>query len=220
MLSRRCILVSSPYYCLARHTCNFIATPRVLLAEKAALGNVHFPISCRAEVQPRFATGLALLYSFEFREAEAEFRQVEADDPKCVIAAWGIALSTTERNGANAPQKDLAKGWAQLQPWLAIKAGTEREQMYVDAVRAMYEGYDQTSGDERWHKYLTRTEEIRQKYPDDINASLFYGLGLAWTAGPGKKGIEQRQEAINIFLPIFKQYPSLLDTNDCRCSFR
>jgi tetratricopeptide (TPR) repeat protein len=149
-----------------------------------------------------------LLHSFEFREAEEAFRAVESDDPKCVIAAWGIALSTTERSGANAPQKDLAKGWAQLQPWLAIPAGTEREQMYVDAVRAMYEGYDQTSGDDRWHKYLNRMQEIRQKYPDDINASLFYGLGLTWTAGPGARGIQQRKEALAIFLPIFKQYPN------------
>ena len=176
-------------------------------AEKAALGDVHFPISCRTEVQSRFDSGVALLHSFEFREAEEVFRQVEGDDPRCVIAAWGMALATTERSGADAPQKDLAKGWAQFQPWLAVEAGTEREQMYVDAVRAMYESYDKTSGAERWHKYLDRMEQIRQKYPDDINASLFYGLGLTWTAGPGKKGIAQRKEALAIFLPIFKQYP-------------
>jgi tetratricopeptide (TPR) repeat protein len=179
----------------------------LLTAEKAALGDVHFPVSCRAEVQPRFDSGLALLHSFEFREEEAEFRRVESLDPRCVIAAWGIALATTARSGADAPKKDLARGWTELQPWLAIKAGTEREQMYVDAVRALYEGYDKTSGQERWHRYLARMGEIRQKYPDDINASLFYGLGLTWTAGSGKKGIEQRKEALSIFLPIFKQYP-------------
>ncbi len=118
-----------------------------------------------------------------------------------------MALATTERSGANAPQKDLAKGWAQLQPWLSIKPGTEREQMYVDAVRAMYERYDTISGADRWHEYMNRMEQIRQKYPDDINASLFYGLGLVWTAGSGNKGIEQRKGALAIFLPIFKQYP-------------
>ena len=181
--------------------------PSTLTAEKAKLGDVHFPTSCKAEVQSRFDYGLALLHSFEFREAEEAFRTVESGDSKCVIAAWGIALSTTERSGANAPRKDLAKGWAQLQPWLAIPAGTEREQMYVDAVRAMYEGYDQTSGDDRWHKYLNRMQEIRQKYPDDVNARLFCGLGLTWTAGPGKQGIQQRREALAIFLPIFQQYP-------------
>jgi hypothetical protein len=106
-----------------------LLTPAALMGEKAALGDVHFPISCKAEVQSRFDYGLALLHSFEFREAEEAFRTVESDDPKCVIAAWGIALSTTERSGASAPKKDLAKGWVQLQPWLAIPAGTEREQM-------------------------------------------------------------------------------------------
>ena len=184
-----------------------LLAPAALTAEKAALGNVHFSISCKAQVQSRFDYGLALLHSFEFRKAEEAFRAVESDDPKCVIAAWGIALSTTERSGASAPQKDLAKGWAQLQPWLAIPAKTEREQMYVNAVRAMYEGYDHTSGDDRWHKYLDRMQEIRQKYPEDVNASLFYGLGLTWTAGPGKQGIQQRRQALAIFLPIFKQYP-------------
>jgi tetratricopeptide (TPR) repeat protein len=181
--------------------------PSAFAAPKGKLGDVHFPISCKAEVQARFDYGLALLHSFEFREAEEAFRTVERADPKCVIAAWGIALSTTERSGANAPQKDLTKGWAEFQPWLSIPAGTEREQMYVNAVRAMYEGYDQTSGDDRWHKYLDRMQEIRQRYPDDVNASLFYALGLTWTAGPGKQGIQQRKEALAIFLPIFNQYP-------------
>jgi len=183
-------------------------TPSAVIAEKAALGDVHFPISCKAEVQKQFDTGIALLHSFEFSEAENAFRTVESEDPKCVIAAWGIALSMTQRNGANAPQKDLARGWAQLQPWLSVKAGTPREQMYVNAVRAMYEGYDKASVDARWHAYLSRMEELHQKYPDDINASLFYGLGLTWTAGSGKEGLQQRRQALAIFLPIFKQYPN------------
>ena len=107
--------------------------PTAVISQKAALGYVHFPISCKPEVQAPFDAGVALLHSFEFREAEAAFRNVEHDDPKCVIAGWGIALSTTERSGANAPHKDLAKGWTELQPWLSIQAGTKREQMYFDA---------------------------------------------------------------------------------------
>ncbi|HUZ95804.1 MAG TPA: hypothetical protein VMU57_12925 [Edaphobacter sp.] len=145
------------------------------------------------------------MQSFEFTEAEQAFSQVEKDDPQCVIAAWGMALSKTQRNGANAPQKDLAAGWAQLQPWLAMKAGTDREQMYVNAVRALYEGYDNTSADERGKKYHARMEEIRRKHPDDINASLFYAIAIA--GGSGKEGLEHRREALAILLPIFKQYP-------------
>ena len=175
---------------------------------KASLGQVQFANSCRLEVQARFLRGIALLHSFEFLEAEYAFGQVEKDDPKCVIAAWGMALSKTERSGANAPQKDLAAGWSQLQPWLAVKAGTEREQMYVDAVRALYEGYDKASADERGRMYLDRMGEIRRKYPEDVNASLFYALALAFSAGSGEEGLERRREALAILLPIFKRYPN------------
>lgn len=68
---------------------------------RPSLGNVHFPTSCRRDVQPEFDTGVALLHSFEFGEAIGSFEKVEKSDPKCVIAAWGIALATTERSGAN-----------------------------------------------------------------------------------------------------------------------
>jgi tetratricopeptide (TPR) repeat protein len=185
---------------------SFVATATSLGEDR--LGQVHFPNSCKPEVQVHFLEGVALLHSFEFTEAEQEFSQAEKDDPQCAIAAWGIALSKTQRNGANAPRKDLAAGWIQLQPWLAIKAGTDREQMYVDAVRAMYEGYDKTSANERGKKYLARMEEIRRKYPDDINASLFYAIAVAFSAGSGKEGLEHRREALAILLPIFNQYPN------------
>lgn len=177
-------------------------------ARAASLGDVHFPTSCKPRVQSTFDSGVALLHSFEFREAEEAFHEVERGDPECVIAAWGVALSTTERAGANAPQKDLAKGWAELQPWLSIKARTEREQMYVDAVRAMYQDYATAPGAKRWSNYLFIMRQLRAKYPDDINASLFYGLGLTWTAGSGEQGLHQRREALAILLPIFQRYPN------------
>ena len=56
-----------------------------------SLGEVHFPTSCEPTTLRQFDLGMALLHSFEFREAEAAFRNVEKEDPKCVIAAWGIA---------------------------------------------------------------------------------------------------------------------------------
>jgi hypothetical protein len=175
---------------------------------KGRLGQVHFPNSCKPQAQARFLEGVALLHSFEFTEAEQAFSQVETKDPKCVIAAWGMALSMTQRSGAHAPQKELTVGWTQLQPWLAIKAGTNREQMYLNAIRAMYEGYDQISANERDRKYLARMQDLRRQYPEDVNASLFYAIRLAFTAGSGKEGLEKRKEALAILLAIFKQYPN------------
>ena len=124
------------------------------IASGAALGKVQFDNSCKPELRPEFNEAVAFLHSFEFKEAEATFDRVEHRDPTCSIAAWGMALAKTEWDGANAPQKTLQDGWEQLRPWLSIKAATQREQMYVDAIRGMYEGYSDLAGSVRWRRYL------------------------------------------------------------------
>lgn len=171
------------------------------------LGKADFANSCNYPVQANFQEAVLLLHSMEFQQAETDFRRVEANDPHCVIAAWGLALAETERSGANEPQSVLQKGWKELQPWLSDPAGSERERMYVDAVRDMYEGYQTIPGPIRWQRYLAAMEAIRKKYPDDVNASLFYALGLVWTAGPGQQGLAQRKHALRILLPIFRVHP-------------
>ena len=54
-------------------------------------------------------------------------------------------------------QRIWRRAGEELRPWLAVKAGTEREQMYVDAVRAMYEGYPSVPGSKRWQEFPPRS---------------------------------------------------------------
>jgi hypothetical protein len=195
-------MLISLLFCLTALTCGAES-----VASAAILGKVDFENSCDAELRAQINLAVALLHSFEFRETEAIFDQVEERDPACGIAAWGMALARTEWDGANAPQKTLHDGWDQLRPWLSKYAATEREQMYLDAVRAMYEGYSDTSGQIRWSRYLARMRAIRRRYPQDRDASMFYALGLVWTAGEGGRGIAQRRRALRILLPLFSRLP-------------
>ena len=133
-------------------------------------------------VQQPLQPGIALLHSFEFGEATVEFHAVESADPSCTIA-WGVALSNTERQGPNRPAPFLASGWKELEPWLSRPTRTVRERMYLDAVSKLYGGYENTSGDERWHRYIAATQQIRSKYAKDKEASIFYSLALISTAG-------------------------------------
>src|SRR6185437_3760589 len=176
-------------------------------AQAARLGRAHFSNTCNRAVQTDFQQAVLLLHSFEFPQAEELFRKVESADPRCSIAAWGLALAETERQGADAPAKTLAKGWSELKPWLARPAGSERERMYVDAVRAMYQDSSTTSSSIRWSRYLDAMNTIRASYPADVNAGMFYALALAMTAGSGPEGIVQRRRALAILLPIFKAHP-------------
>src|SRR5262249_42791593 len=57
------------------------------------LGTVHFATSCNAAAQKPFDRAVALLHSFQFREAIEGFNATLKIDSTCNIAYWGIALS-------------------------------------------------------------------------------------------------------------------------------
>jgi tetratricopeptide (TPR) repeat protein len=173
----------------------------------ANFGEVRFENSCAPPVQQSLQQAIALLHSFEFGEATATFRAVESGDPSCTIAAWGIALSNTERQGASRPAPFLESGWKELQPWISRPAKTERERMYLDAVSKLYVGYENTSADERWQRYIAVMQQLRSRFPKDREAAIFYALALTSTAGSGKAGIEQRRAALDILLPLFAENP-------------
>jgi hypothetical protein len=173
----------------------------------ANYGQVYFENSCAQPVQQALQRAIALLHSFEFGEAIGAFHTVEKDDPSCAIAAWGVALSNTGREGPDSPTPVLAAGWKELQPWLSRPYKTQREGLYIDAVSKLYAGYENTSGSERWRRYIAAMQQVRVKYPKDQDASMFYALALIWTADSGGTGNEQRREALKILLPLFEQNP-------------
>ena len=57
------------------------------------LGTVSFPISCAPASQRAFNRGVALMHSFQYEDAEAQFVEITKSDPSCAMAHWGIALS-------------------------------------------------------------------------------------------------------------------------------
>jgi hypothetical protein len=126
-----------------------------------------------------------------------------------IIVLTTIAVTILFNGGAAYLKFFKTLRWAGLLPWFAVKPGTPREQMYIDAVRSMYEGYDHISGQERWERYLQEMNSIRKQFPDDLNGSMFYALGLGWTAGSAPEGfVEQRRKALDILLPIFATHPN------------
>ena len=80
---------------------------------EAQVGTVHFPSSCAAAVQLPVERGVAMLHSFWYEEAEAEFVQIEKDDPKCAIAHWGLAMSLWHQLWNRPDMAVLERGLAQ-----------------------------------------------------------------------------------------------------------
>src|SRR5215831_7183789 len=75
-------------------------------------GEVHFPVSCQASVQPTFDQAVAMLHSYSFGDAANTFATVAHDDPNCAMAYRGLATSAMGSlfAGRTGPAA-LGKGW-------------------------------------------------------------------------------------------------------------
>src|ERR1700730_14591750 len=80
----------------------FLAIAQANHSEQAAtaapqLGQVNFPTSCFAQAQTLMETGVALLHSFQYQQADQTFSAAAKRDPKCALAYWGKAMSRYEQ---------------------------------------------------------------------------------------------------------------------------
>jgi tetratricopeptide (TPR) repeat protein len=176
-------------------------------AEK--LGTVTFPTSCKADVQPRFARAVAMLHSFWFEEAHRAFEQVTSADPSCAMAQWGIAMTMLGNplGGQPLPAPRLAAAFAAAERAAALAASASpRERAYADAVLALYRdvGPDRRP---RLKAYEAAMGALRERYPDDAEASIFYAIAVVANAPASDLTFARQKHAAEILTPLFARQP-------------
>jgi tetratricopeptide (TPR) repeat protein len=142
------------------------------------LGKVHFATSCSPGAQQEFDRAMLYQHSFWYRSSQRAFEETLKDDPNCAIAYWGVALSLLWNPHTIPPAKNLAEGAAALAKGKAIGAKTERERDYLEALSAMYTGYEKVDHRTRVLNYLKAMEQLTTRYPDDDEAQIYYALAL------------------------------------------
>lgn len=149
-------------------------------------GHVVFTNSGSPAVQKDFQDGLALLHDFEYPAAAAAFRRVQAADPNFAMGYWGEAMTYNhpvwmqqDLDAARAALKKLAPTAVERR----AKAKTEREKEYLDTVEILY---GDGSKEERDFKYMEAMARLHEHYPDDVDATAFYGLAILGTAHEGR----------------------------------
>jgi len=178
-------------------------------ASAETLGSVVFNTSCGNAVQPQFNRAVALMHSFQFRNALEAFDAILVSDPSCSIAYWGIALSSWGN-----PFAAGLKSTAQLEQGLkAIKqAGvsppkTERERAYVEAVAHLFTDTASTDQQSRKLGYENAMAALSAAHPEDTEAAIFYALAVAADADPTDKTYAKQLKAGAILDKLFAQYP-------------
>jgi tetratricopeptide (TPR) repeat protein len=173
------------------------------------LGQVNFPVSCRAEVQPDVNRAVALLHSFWFDASAKAFEAVAQQDPSCAIAYWGVAMTWLGNPFGWPPNpKALQEGGAAIEKAKAIGGNAPREQAYIAAVEAFYKDADKVDHRTRALAYERAMEQLHRTYPDDREAAVFYALALNATAVPADKTYANQLKAAEILEVIFAEQPN------------
>ena len=177
------------------------------------LGQIHFPTSCKPEVQKTFERGLALLHSFAYREAAMAFTDVAAKDPGCAMAHWGVAMSHFHIIWGPAPEAEFAIGREAARKAWATGSPTPREKGYIAAIGAFYKG-DTTPHPARVAAFEKAMAEVSSRNPEDHEAAIFHALailGVAYNSPPDKSYARQKQaaEILNRLLPLEPEHPGI-----------
>jgi tetratricopeptide (TPR) repeat protein len=171
------------------------------------LGTVHFDTSCNETAQRRFDRGMRYQHSFWYRESKEIFEEVLKADPECGIAYWGIAMSLLNNPHNPPPPSNLPAGLAAIQKAKAVGAKTQRERDFIDALLVFYTDYDKIPHPARVQAYLKAIEAVAQRYPQDDEAQLFYGITLNVAASPNDKTYSNQLRGAAILERIFNRQP-------------
>ena len=178
------------------------------------LGSVHFETSCTAKVQPTFDRAMALLHSFEFGVAIDGFNSVLRDDANCAMAWWGIAMARWGNpfSAGLRPAAQIAQGLDAIGRGRAVKAGTARENAYVEAAATLYEHADTMDQRARQVAYADAMAKLAADNPGDNEAQIFYALSLTASAPPTDKTYANQLKAAAILeklQPLEPDHPGI-----------
>ncbi len=173
----------------------------------AKLGTVHFPISCNPSVQAPFERGIAMLHSFWYEEARNQFASVAHSDPSCAMAQWGLAMTEWRPFWDGMPDDRRKAGVEEIDQATSLSPKTDRERRYVAALSA-YLHANPNENARAVGRYAAAMGDLRQAYPDDVEALAFYGLGLSSAALLDMQDpIAADRRALAVLMPGFQAHP-------------
>lgn len=175
--------------------------------EGEVFGSVSFDATVPAPFQKDFNTGIALLHSFEYDEAEKMFAKVIDEAPDCAMAYWGVAMSNFHPLWAPPSPAELQKGSQVVQVARTIKNKSKRESDYIEAIAQFYEHADELDHRSRVLKFEKAMADVYRIYPDDKEATVFYALALNAAVDPADKTYSRQRKAFELLEPIFQQQP-------------
>jgi tetratricopeptide (TPR) repeat protein len=172
------------------------------------LGTVSFATSCAPPVQFQFERGVALLHSFEYEVADAQFEEVATKDPRCAMAYWGQAMTFYHELWNRPTKADLAKGAELLAQARSLKLPTARERDYIQALTVFYSDTDKLDHNQRADAYAKAMQGVHERNPDDHEAAIFYALSLLASGPDRDPNLTNAIAAVAILNKLYDEQPN------------
>ena len=181
----------------------------LLLCGDPNFGDVSFALSCRYDLRETFNLGLSLMHSFEYAEAEKAFVSVLDQDPECLMAYWGTAMSILNHPlSFKQNSKSLERGEKLLKVAQTLTPNNEREKDYIDAVTVYFNDWQNLDTKTRKLNYESKMEELYIKYPGDVETAVFYSLAVLATADLNDKSYIKQKKSGQILEKLFETNPN------------
>ena len=178
-------------------------------AQLENVGQLAFPTSGSPEAQRHFLRGVAILHSFGWKQAIAEFQLAQKAQPDFAMAYWGESLCYNHPLNSQMDFKEPRAVLARLGPDRAsrvAKAPTPREKGFMLAVEELW-----GEGDSRQRRiaYMNAMDRLFRQFPNDDEVKTFYALSLLSAAS----AVDDRTSRLHVkagalAMDVFKRNPS------------
>ena len=179
------------------------------LAQFENVGQLDFPTSGSPEAQKHFLRGVAILHSFGWKQAIAEFQAAQKLDPDFAMAYWGESLCYNHPligdTDLESPRAVLKRLGATREERMK-KAPTDREKGFLEAVEILW-GEGEIA--ERKIGYMEAMKRLYDRYPEDDEVATHYSLATIAAVRPtGDTTFRLYVEAGSIAMKVFERNPN------------
>jgi hypothetical protein len=178
-------------------------------AQLENVGNLSFPTSASANAQQHFLRAVAILHSFGWKQAIAEFKLAQQAQPDFALAYWGETLCYNHPLNAEQDAKNPRAVLARLGPNTdarMAKAPTAREKGFLGAVEALWA--DGPDWRQRRVAYKDAMERLHKQFPNDDEVTTFYALSLLSAArATNDDTFRPEVKAGALAMDVFKRNP-------------
>ncbi len=197
------------------------ARPAPTTGDLRASGIVRLETTCRPEVKEDFQTAVALLHSFFYEEARRRFEEIARRDSDCAMAWWGAAMTRYHPLWAAPTDMDMAAGAKAAETAKALGGKSDLERGFIDSIHAYFNEkappdqpgpvalscHGPRTHGARAEAFRKALEDLRGKFPDNLEVNVFYSLSLLATASPTDKTYGNQLLATAILEPLYEKNP-------------